>query len=230
MTRALQKVREKFIAEEAARLLGKNWHFVESNRECPDFLMSEDTHEFGLEVCEIFAGISTKKGSKMRSQESSNQRDIEAVRHEYEKFVDIALDVKLVGEIGGQNLSKILAKFVEEDFASKPIGYSVRLDITDRLCAHVTRSFRRNWIYVNDRVGFFDQETAEIRIVEVIKEKSKKLQKYRGSAGSDVRLLLFSDRHNKSGKLLLKGASKIDLFGFRSVYFFSYPENVTVFD
>jgi hypothetical protein len=41
LTRPLQKRRERFFAEEAARLLGKNWNLGE-DREHPDFVVAED--------------------------------------------------------------------------------------------------------------------------------------------------------------------------------------------
>src|SRR5271155_5087352 len=40
LTRPLQKRRERFFAEEEARLLGQNWNFGE-DREHPDFVVDE---------------------------------------------------------------------------------------------------------------------------------------------------------------------------------------------
>ena len=61
MTRPSAKRRERFFVEQAARLLGKTWNIGPDN-ECPDFIVSEGLHIFGLEVSEIFTGPQRKRG------------------------------------------------------------------------------------------------------------------------------------------------------------------------
>lgn len=58
----------------------------------------------------------------------------------------------------------------------------------------------------------------------------KKLARYREAAGPDIRLLLVADRICNSGKLMLDEGTALDVQGFQVVYFFSYPESVTIFD
>jgi hypothetical protein len=46
MTKSVQKKRERFFAEEAARLLGEAWD-LGADREHPDFLVTEGSKKFG---------------------------------------------------------------------------------------------------------------------------------------------------------------------------------------
>jgi hypothetical protein len=68
------------------------------------------------------------------------------------------------------------------------------------------------------------------RIAASVAEKSHKLPRYIERAGPDVRLLVVADRYNNSGKLMLEDAVQLNRYGFEKVYFYSHPENVTVFD
>ena len=83
MTRPLQKRRERFFAEEAARLLGKNWNLGE-DREHPDFVVAEDGQQFGLEVTQICIGPQDHGGSSLKAQESKTQRVVNALQRKYE--------------------------------------------------------------------------------------------------------------------------------------------------
>jgi len=62
MTRPVQKKRERFFAEEAARSLGKSWSLSE-DREHPDFIVTEGDQSFGLEVRQIFMGALSRSPS-----------------------------------------------------------------------------------------------------------------------------------------------------------------------
>jgi hypothetical protein len=81
---------------------------------------------------------------------------------------------------------------------------------------------------MKDRVGFVDRDPMP-RIAAEVKKKSGKLPQYRQAADSDIRLLIVADRINNSGKLTLEEQASLDLLGFTVVYFFPYPEEVTVF-
>jgi hypothetical protein len=69
------------------------------------------------------------------------------------------------------------------------------------------------------------------RIAKAIEIKSKKLPGYKQCSGlDDIRLLIVANRIFNSGKLVLMKPAALDTRGFHVVYFFSYPESVTVFD
>lgn len=156
MTRQVQKDREQFFAEEAARSLGKAWSFDKSS-ERPDFLVSEAGHRFGLEVTDVFMGSQTSGGSSMRASESKTQKVVNAMQRTYETAADAPLHVRFVGIMDADNMAKVLPALLAEDFPSKPVAFQTVIDIGTKLRVHVTKGFRPNWYSVNDRVGFVDR-------------------------------------------------------------------------
>lgn len=227
MTRPSKKQRERFLAEEAGKVLGKAWE-LGLDRENPDFVVTEGDGRFGLEVCEIFTGTQSKAGAAMKANESNMQGAVNSLRCEYEATADIPLVVKFVGNMCAENLAAVVPALIACDLSSKPIGHRDVLDWGAGLRVHVTKSFRPDWYSVNDRVGWVDRDAAP-RISDAIAKKSRNLSRYRQSAGADIRLLIVADRIHNSGKLLLEESRTLDLRGFRTVYFYSYPESVTVF-
>lgn len=228
MTRQAQKDRERFFVEEASRLLGRNW-LLGPNRERPDFIVTEGTHQFGLEVSEIFTGPQERSGSKMKKSESNTCKMIESFRRKYESAHDIPLTVKLVGTASASNLATVVASLIDRNLEEERIGHHYVFDTNDGLRVHVTKSFRREWYSVDDRVGFVDRSAIN-QIVDAVSSKAKELPRYQAAAGADVRLLVVADRFLNSGKLILEGRPHVDRRSFDTVYFFSYPETVTVFD
>ncbi|MGH7053226.1 MAG: hypothetical protein ACREFA_05355 [Stellaceae bacterium] len=231
MAHQLKKTRERVFAEAATRLLHKTWD-LGADRERPDFVVTEGEQQFGLEVCEVFTGPQSQDGSAMKRVESNTSRAIDTLRHKYEAIVNIPLRVKLVGDACAENLDLVVPALVAEDFASKAIAYQavIRLNTGLRagLSLYVTKALRPEWFSVNDRVGWVDHNPMP-RIAAAVMEKSRKLSQYQQAVGWDVRLLVVADRINNSGKLTLKEQTTMNLRGFRAVYFFSYPENVTIF-
>jgi hypothetical protein len=225
MTRPTKKARERFFVEEAAKHLGVVWS-LGSVQESPDFIVNEALQAFGLEVCEIFTGPQNRAGSSMKRAESVTQRDLNRLRLEYEATNQIPLIVKFVGDLSMENVALIVPALVAEDFASKPIRHHVVIDHDNGLRVHVTKSFRPDWHSINHRVGWVDRNPVK-RISDVIENKAKELPRYR-AAGTDIRLLIVADRTHNSGKLLLNQHIASDLHGFSVVYFFSYPQSVTV--
>ncbi len=224
----MKKEDERFFVEEAAKLLGTTWS-LSPDRESPDFLVTEGTQKFGLEVSEVFMGPQSRDGSKIKEKESKTQKAVNALRLEYEEITNIPLRVQLVGDMCAKNMAKVVPALVAEDFASKPILHHVKIKLGDGISVHVTKAFRAEWYSVNDRVGWVDCDPIQ-RIADAVEKKSKKLPAYKEEVGLDIRLLLVADRINNSGKLMLKERPALDVQGFRVVYFFSYPECVIVFD
>jgi hypothetical protein len=232
VTLPLKKNRERFFVETAAKLMGKTWT-IGPDREHPDFLVTEGVRQFGLEVCEIFTGQQDRAGSAMKEVESLGQRSVDALRREYEAVTNIPLIVKLVGDVCAENLALVVPALVAEDLASRLVAYQAKIDLNTGLRAglrlYVTRALRPNWFSMKDRVGFVDRNPMP-RIAVEVKKKSEKLPQYRQAAGSDIRLLIVADHINNSGKLMLEEHAPLDVMGFQEVYFFPYPESVTIFD
>jgi hypothetical protein len=227
MTRPTQKRRERFLVEQAAKLLGKTW-VLEADREHPDFIVTEGEQRFGLEVCEIFTGQQDDAGSAMKRTESGVHRQLEALRRQYEAITPIALRVQVVGRLSPENLASIVPALVAEDLASKPVGHHLVVDQGNGLRLHVTKAFRPEWFSVNHRVGWVDRNPLGI-VADAIKKKSNELARYRAAAGPDIRLLLVADHMHNSGKLMLDDAAQLPTEGFRVVYVFPYPEPVMIF-
>ena len=164
----------------------------------------------------------------MKESESNNQRDLNRLRLEYEAITQIPLSVKFVGNMSSENMASVIPALIAEDFASKPILHHVVIDEDNGLRIHVTKAFRPDWISVNHRVGWVDRNPMG-RIAAVIDKKSKELPSYRDAAGSDIRLLIVADRTYNSGKLMINQSVALDPRGFSVVYFYSYPESVTIF-
>lgn len=232
MTRPAQKKRERFFAEEAARLLGKPWD-LGADREHPDFIVVEGTQQFGLEVTQIFVGAQGDRGSSSKAAEARMQRIVNELQRQYETIENIPLIVKFVGNMEPDNLATVIPALLAEDLPSKAVGHRLVHDTIvahptrARLRVHITKGFRPDWYSVNDRVGFVDRNPHGI-IAATIAKKAAHLRRYKGAAGTDIRLLLVADRISNSGKLMLDQDTQFDLHGFKSVYLFPYPENVIV--
>lgn len=227
MTRPSTKRLERLFVEEAARHLKRAWS-IGPDRETPDFIVNEGTHQFGLEVCEIFKGRKGKAGSHMKTAESHTQKVIDSLRKQYEAKHEIPLRVRFLGDMSKKNVPELVSRLEAIRFAHKPIGHQVVIDDDDGLRVFVTRSYRSGWFSVNHRVGWVARNPIS-RIAAAIIEKSQKLPQYTKAAGEDIRLLIYANRVANSGKLLLEDRPELELRGFKAVYFFSYPESVIEF-
>jgi len=228
LTRPSKKRLERFFVEELSRFLGKTW-ILGADREHPDFVVTEDAKQFGLEVCEVFMGPQNHAGSALKRQESMTQRSVNALRFEYEAITNIPLHVRFVGDMGANNMATVVPALVAEDLVSKQTGYRVIIDSCNGLRVHVTKAFRSDWYSVNNRVGFVNRNPRKI-IADAIEKKAKELTRYKDAAGPDIRLLLVADRFHNSGKLMLEERAAFDFHGFQAVYFFPYPEPVAILD
>lgn len=233
MTPSPKKVAERFIAEEAAKALGKKW-CLGPDRENPDFIVTEDGKQFGLEVVEIFTGAQDERGAHKKKAESETQKVVNALRAEYEKQDDTPLFVKFVGDMRRENLEAVIPMLHALNLSAKPFGHQDRFEVDKgpaKLSVYVTRGIQHaDWFSVNDRGGWVDRNPVE-RITEAINSKAERLPRYKQGAGiDDIRLLVVANRRMNSGKLRLEECPALDLQGFQVVYFFSYPEGVSVFE
>ena len=232
MTKPAQKKRERFFAEEAARLLGVTWD-LGGDREHPDFIVTEGERQFGLEVTQIFVGPQGDAGSVLKAKETKTQRVINAVQREYESKENVPLTVQFVGNMETANLATVIPALLAQELASKEIHYHFVHDTTvahparARLRVHVAKGLRPNWYCINDRAGFVDCSPHDVIAAAIAKKAADRLR-YENLAGNDVRLLLVADRINNSGKLMPENETEFDLHGFGAVYLFPYPEKVIV--
>lgn len=232
MTQPFKKAGERFYVERAGELLGRTW-ILEPDRESPDFIVTENGQQFGLEVCEIFTGPKNKKGSRKKAKESDTQKAVNALRQKYEANTNIPLVVKLVGDMCAENMADVVPVLLAMGLSNKPYGHQTCVDVDKghaRLRVYVTRALQANWFSVNDQVGWVNTKPID-DIVREIEEKSKKLPAYKECAGlDDIRLLIVANRTMNSGKLILEEPPALNLRGFQFVYFFSYPEPIIVFN
>ena len=227
MTRPFQKLRERFMVEEAARQLGAVWS-LGPDRESPDFLITEALQHFGMEVHEVFSGKKIRAGSERKKREGETQQIIDRVRRKFERSERISLNVSIRGRVSDESLDELLTYLIRVDFAGKQVGYSTRVVTCSGLRVQVTKGFRAEWFSVDDRVGWVDTD-AERHIAAALNKKSERLPYYR-AVNPDIRLLLYTDQIHNSGKLRLSQEVHINTQEFRFVYFLPYPGPFVVFD
>jgi hypothetical protein len=227
VTKPTQKKRERFYAEEAARSLGKNWD-LGMDRECPDFVVSDGSQEFGLELTQIFVGPQDGNGSSKKAAEAKAEHKLDELRRQYEAVEHIPLNVDLVGTMDTENMASVIPALLAQDLPSKPVGFrfvhdtSIANPTHARLRVHVTKGLRPIWRSMNERSGFVDHHPHGI-IASAIAKKAADLWRYQQVAGSDVRLMLVADRTSSSGKLTLLKDVGFEFCGFSAVYLFPYP-------
>jgi hypothetical protein len=127
MTKSLQKKRERFFAEEAARLLGEPWDFG-ADREHPDFIVRDGDRQFGLEVTQIFVGPRDDAGSALKAAEAKTHRVVNNLRREYETVENIPLIAKFIGNMEADNLATVIRALLAQDLPSKPVGHRFPYD------------------------------------------------------------------------------------------------------
>ena len=229
-----KKQQERYFVEAAARLLGLRWTLNPDSREKPDFIVTDASSRFGLEVTLVHIDVLAKhrKGSRAKAQESNMAAAIRRCQVAYEKRFPTPITVRLVGHIGPDDQDAALRQLDDLiraiDPEKWPLGaqrvVEVNADTAGPLKAYVTKGSNIPWMYVNHTVGFVEQSAAGY-LAECIQNKSSHLRCYRSSSGlNDIRLLIVADRTWRSGKLDLPERSPFDLNGFSAVYFLSYPE------
>lgn len=232
MTQQSKKEDERFFVERAAELLNRTWG-LGPDRESPDFIVTEDGQQFGLEVCKIFTGRKSNKGSHMKEKEAKTQKTVDALKRIYEANTSIPLRVRFVGDMCKENMEAVVPALLAMGLSNKPYGHQYLIDLDEgpaRLRVYVTRALSADWFSVNDRVGWVNTNPIH-HIHKEIEKKSKRLPDYKACAGlDDIRLLIVANHFFRSGMLTLQEPPALNLRGFQFVYFFSYPESITVFD
>ena len=226
-----KKARERHIALEAAKHLRVHW--VLSDHEAPDFIVTEDRQSFGLELTEVFSGHSSRRGSHQKSREVRVQRCIDRLKGKYETETGTPLSVQLVGHLSHENLNRLVPRLIAMDLAGKPQGYRTQFSLDQSeasLSVHVRRAphGHARWRSVNDEVGWTVLIPTE-QIQVAVHDKVLQVADYRKRTDlSDQRLLVFCNAIMNSGKLRITSDGAIDPAGFDAIYFFKYPDAATV--
>ena len=222
----MNKQQERFYVDEAAQILNVQWQILEE-RESPDFLVADGSKRFGLEITEVFKGPVSRKGAVLKEAESLNQRTIDTFRRLHAQNGGPPLRIQILGKVDDQTMTSFVAELAAHDITSMSITEQITVK-TAHLKALVTKALRADWHSVDDRIGFVNQNALPV-IQQAVADKAAMLQKYTNAVGEDVRLLLVARRTRASGMLDVNQDSTLDLYGFRTVYFFAYPESVKSF-
>ncbi len=230
MTTKIQKSDERHFVKMAAKDLGEEWEI--ENFEAPDFIVTTSEGEFGLEVCQIFAGRQDKRGSAFKKGEAENQKRINEARRKYEAQQNVPLQVKLLGDVCPENLNRAVEHLCAMNLSKNLLSDEEQFDVIPcpsrkRLKAFVRRLpedySHGKWYRINDRIGWVGGAFGPID--EMIQRKSEELSRYKENTGlDDIRLLIVADHLRESGMLKLPDCREFEPRGFRGVYFLPYPE------
>ena len=223
----MNKQEERFYVCQAAQNLRVHWQILEE-RESPDFLVADGFNRFGLEVTEVFKGSVGKKGARLKEAESLNQRTIDTFRQLHAENGGPPLRIQILGNVDDQTMTGLVTELAAHDITSMSLTEQITVE-TAHLKAFVTRALRADWHSVDDRVGLVIRNALPV-IQQAVSDKAARLNEYKDAVGDDVRLLLVARRTRASGMLEVNQDATLDPCGFRTVYFFAYPEGVKSFD
>lgn len=222
-----QKGVERYWAENAARLLGEAWT-LGPNREQPDFVVETGAGAFGLEVTECHIGpISEKSGSGLREGEMFRQKWLNNLRKLYEGEGGAKLHLRYYR---GRTDKRRAAEFIDVLLSAKLEEKGEFADFYHDFDDGRVFAFKTPhpfWQMSDDRSGRPSADGHHLQAS--IDAKQPKLAKYR-EACPDVRLLVVAQQMYNSGKVELPAGFLPDLKGFGTVYFYSYPREVLIFD
>ncbi|MFN3859645.1 MAG: hypothetical protein ACK4RV_18015 [Caulobacter sp.] len=223
MTRQRKKTVEAAFVEEAARLLGVRWE-IQKHREHPDFVISDGSSFFGLELVQLFVDQGPRRGgSALKEAEAYRAKLLDKVRREYQARTGLILDVKVLGAVTPSNATEILEALLANDMSALDGSGPIKLRTPKGLKLFVSKAFHPTWRPLGDAVGWVRQDPSRL-VQEIVRAKSLNLDRYRQAVGSDVRLLIVADRRANSGRAMFTSAPVLDWCGFSAVYFLSYPD------
>ena len=251
--REQQKLDECRFVAGAARLMDVQWKLaprLDESKGGPDFIVHEGAHTFGLEVQKVFKGSSSQnRGSALKRDQSETQRRIDRMRQQYEDVAEnIPLYVKFLDSPDEDRIDRIIDELRNMNLREKDFPYHEDFVVdqdSGPLKIFVSRLpdgwgrdrlSRPDWFSVADAGGWV--EKGPQKILEAIAEKSKKVLRYRENVAADlrlknpqdadIRLMLIADHMWGFGQVDICDDAAGDLGGFNEVYFFSFPEKVTL--
>lgn len=224
------KLHERIYLEKALELLDLDLQVAD--REAPDFELSNGHEIWGIEVRNLFKDEHPKRGSKSKTEESLNTKQLQKIANRYYENNATPILLKILGVKSIEPYSDLILNAIVERMPRQPfsnekicLNKGPTLYVTD-LPAEQSKYSR--WDIVNDRVGWVKKLTLE-DLQKAINIKSEKLTSYI-LRYSKVDLLLVCDRLNNSGKLSLPIAPKVSNPGFSNIYLLLHPLSVTKLD
>ncbi|MCP1242741.1 hypothetical protein GOB86_10050 [Acetobacter lambici] len=230
-----QKLRERMFVEQASKLLDENWRLHSTER--PDFIISTQVEEFGLEVTECHAGkYSKKKGSQAVREEVTRDRELQNIK---QKCISIYPHIKnwrfqYVSNTGTIPEDEIIQsiKTINQDNSENSetidiIGILKKSGLPNKLgTLFISKGYGDEWIYVNDMCGWVHPSADNFQ--KCIDTKAKKISDYKGKI-EDIRLLVVADALMNSGKASLPHDFFPNIHGFHKVYYLYNPMWITEF-
>lgn len=228
----VDKVEERIIAEEAAKLLAVDWEIIDIP-EPPDFEIRSDGEILGLEIREIFIDGEAAHGSPLRKAESDHRALVRAVARRYYDAGGTPLYVKILGRLSRSSLDEVV-----QTLLSLTLNYAVSEPPSNDVVAKVAgvklflkplpASFENysRWVLLTDQVGWVREVTID-DLQQAIEKKASRLRSYRDRYERTI-LLLVANRRFRSGKIGAPASTMpVDNPGFSSIYFMSRLESIT---
>lgn len=228
MTTRYQKNSEMAYANQVAKILGYHWQVASAPNELhwPDLLVTGPQEHFGLEVREIYPEQLLADSQAIVTD--GKQAKIEAIKQAYEQNNLRPLRVNFIGDI--DHSQPIIAALNQcaltlNDFEQMHVSpcKNTHLYIS---ALPINASNHERWLYAADN----EQEIPFLtknRIVDKIKEKSAKLNRYSKNI-NDVRLLLVCNVLFKLSNTHNQMLHSLSANGFNKVYLLSFPNRVDV--
>lgn len=211
------KVQERIYVEAFLGRLGGQ-HAIVEERESPDFLVSGNGEQFGLEVAQVFRDQASvgDSGSTAKAVESRRSKSLRRLAADYYSAGGLPLHVQaLIADPAAIECVGLVDQIVRDRPAVPWERTRIELDgATLHLCALPPEAVRYSrWVVVNNSVGWRGQIGPE-HILPVIQGKAARLARYR-SAVDRVELLLVVDATRASGMVRWDSARPYpDLHGF----------------
>lgn len=218
------KLLERIFVEGFLEHIQQDFHFV-TERESPDFVLSDARGKFGLEVAQVFRDRS-EAGSPSKAAESRRSDYLRRLASDYYSHSGLPLLVqaripdKFKGDLPALS-GRLMAERNDEPWRSSE--FTLGLYTTFYLTPLPDEAGRYSrWVCVNNSVGWRGWLSAD-DIALTIEDKSQKLPKYR-DAIDRISLLLVVDLTQTSGMLRWPDETvPTKARGFDAVYVYLHP-------
>lgn len=213
---------ERRWAEEASRLLSKDWA-LSDDREEPDFVVTEGKESFGLEITLAFEDLTASGQSKQRQREAFNAKRLHNLYRMWSDQSDTILSVQVLGHLRDSTQHEVIQALNENGMADRSLADPpLRMETPSGIRVFARVAFHPRWSQLDDGVGWVTRD-AVAQAQAAITRKSSRLPSYRAAVGDDIRLLIVADHSRSSGMLELETIDVIDLAGFSAAYFLTFP-------
>ncbi|MBV1838464.1 hypothetical protein KUA11_14765 [Acetobacter estunensis] len=216
------------FVDHASKLLGEDWllHPIES----PDFIVSNLSEKFGLEVTECHVGKYSKKGSHAVREEIRRHQELQRIREKCISLYPYIGEWRLQYVSDGGKISEegIIYAIKNIDINNSEVFETV--DILGTLkksglpykigTIFISKGYGDEWLYVNDMCGFVHPSADNFQ--RCVDTKAQKIAEYKKEI-NNVRLLVVADALMNSGKASLPHDFIPHIHEFYKVYYLYYP-------